>query len=271
MSGIRNQGSAAYVVPRVLPPSGTVIWLIACKEAGELMFSPRGLGSLLTVASVLSAFGLLLISDTELGLLDNAQVVYDMVGVAVALGALIAIVAGVDSIGGERERGSLVPLLLAPAPRSALFWGKFAGVAAAWPATVAITLPYLWAIGSTGQNFWSGMAALIVLGTPVVLAFGAFSVGLGARLGSVAGALSTALAILVLAGSPVVIGPGLRRTAIGAGFDLINPFSAALNAVDAVVIDGERLVAHWPAFAIAMIWVLVAASFAWIAMRRLAR
>jgi ABC-type transport system involved in multi-copper enzyme maturation permease subunit len=258
-----------FDVPAPSPVTGAQ--LIARKEAGELLLSVRGLAWLLVVAAVLSGFALLLVGDTELALLDNAQVVYDMIAVAVAVGALIAVVAGVDAVGGERERGSLVPLLLVPLPRAALLAGKLGGLLAAWIATVAITLPYLWAVGSTGQNLASGVAAFVVLGTPVVLTFGAFALGLGARLGSVAGALAASLTVLVLSGSPLVIGPGLRRTAIGTAFDLVNPFSAALNAVDAVVIDSEPLLAQTAAFAVTFAWVLIACWFAWGGVRRLAR
>src|SRR5262249_56185842 len=53
------------------------ILLIAGKDTGELLLSLRGLAWLLATTVVLSAFGLLLVGDTELSLLDNAQVVYD--------------------------------------------------------------------------------------------------------------------------------------------------------------------------------------------------
>ena len=44
-------------------------YLIARKEAGELLLSLRGLTWLMAVAIALSAFGLLLVSNTELSLL----------------------------------------------------------------------------------------------------------------------------------------------------------------------------------------------------------
>src|ERR1700676_4299661 len=106
--------------------------LIARKEAGELLLSQRGLAWLMAMAAALSGFALLLVSNTELSLLDNAQVVYDMVGIVGALGALLAIVVGIDATGGERERGSLVPLLLVPASREAILLGKLGGIAVAW-------------------------------------------------------------------------------------------------------------------------------------------
>lgn len=236
--------------------------LIARKESGELLMSRRGLSWLLLLSVVLSVSAVLLISDTELGLLDNAQVVYDVVGIVISLGALLTMVIGVDAIGGERERGSLVPLLLAPMPRSALLLGKLGGQLLAWAVMLAIALPYLWAIGSTGQNLAAGAAGLIVLGTPVVLAFGCFGLGLGARFASVRSALTIGLIGLILGASPLMLGPGLRRTAIGRGFEWVNPFSTVLNAIDAVVIDSEPLAAQAVALAVALAWLLLALWYA---------
>src|ERR1700751_1550738 len=203
--------------------------IIAGNEGGELLLSKRGLLWLLVMSLVLSGFALLLISNTELGLLDNAQVVYDMVGLVISLGALLTLVVGADAIGGEHERGSLVPLLLAPLPRSALLLGKLGGQLIAWAAMLGIALPYLWAVGSTGQNLAAGVACLIILGTPIVLTFGCLGVALGARLLAARSALTVGLVVLILAASPIMLGPGLRRTAIGVAFDWGNPFSAVLN------------------------------------------
>jgi ABC-type transport system involved in multi-copper enzyme maturation permease subunit len=241
---------------------------IARKESSELLLRKRGLLWLLVMSLVLSGFALLLISNTELGVLDNAQVVYDMVGLVISLGALLTLVVGADAIGGEHERGSLVPLLLAPLPRPALLLGKLGGQLIAWAAMLGIATPYLWAVGSTGQNLGAGIACVIILGTPVVLTFGCLGVALGARLLSDSGSLMIGLVLLIIAASPTVLGPGLRRTAIGVAFDWVNPVSTVLNAVDAVVIDSEPLFAQTVPFAVALAWMLIAL---WYARRSVSR
>ena len=80
--------------------------LIARKEGRELLLSFRGLAWILAMTVALSVFDLLFVSNTELSLLDNAQVVYAMVGIVTALGALLAVVVGTDTVAGERERGT---------------------------------------------------------------------------------------------------------------------------------------------------------------------
>lgn len=246
-------------------------FLIARKEAGELLLSLRGLAWLLAMAVALSVFGLLLVSNTELSLLDNAQVVYDMVGVVTALGALLALVAGLDAVAGERERGSLVPLLLTPASRDAIVAGKLGGVAIAWAVMYALALPYLWAVGSTGQNLRQGMAVLVILGSPVVLGFGFFGMGLGARLASARAGLLTGLITLIVSASPLLLGPSLRQSTIGRVFDAVNPFSAAVNAYDAVIIDSQTILAQWPHAAVAAGWLVLTLWLARSGFNRVAR
>lgn len=245
--------------------------LIARKEGGDLLLSLRGLGWLLTMAVVLSVFGLLLVGNTELSLLDNAQVVYDMGGIVTALGALLAVVVGTDSVAGERERGTLVPLLLTPISRSGILLGKLGGQAIAWAAMYVLAMPYLWAVGSTGQNLVDGAACVALLGTPVVLGFGFLAMGLGACLASARSSLLTGLIFLLLSASPLLLGPSLRQSAVGRAFDAINPFSGALNAYDAVIIDSQSVLAQLPHVGVTLIWLGLTLWFAVHSLNRVFR
>jgi ABC-type transport system involved in multi-copper enzyme maturation permease subunit len=239
------------------------------KEASEILFSPRGIFWLLTMTMVLSVFCLLLVGSTELSLLDNAQVVYDMSGIVTLLGSLLGVIVGNDSIAGERERGSLTPLLLAPISRTGLLMGKIGGLTVTWIIMFAVSMPYFWAIGSTGQNLLIGMIGVAMLGTPVVLGFGFFSVGLAAQLDSSRSSLTVALLVLLVAGSPLLIGPSLRQTAIGRFFDAVNPFSAAVNAFDSMIIDSQSIMMQDGRLALVAAWLALTFAFALAGVRRL--
>jgi len=116
------------------------------------------------------AFGvrLLLVGNTELSLLDNAQVVYDMAGMSRLLGASCRRRRQrLDR--GERERGQPNALLLTPISRAGLVTGKMGGLVIAWVLMFLIAVPYLWAVGSTGQNLVAAILGVALFGTPVVL------------------------------------------------------------------------------------------------------
>lgn len=243
------------------------IILIASKESGELLGSGRGLGWLLALSVILSVLALLLVSNTELSLLDNAQVVYMVMGTITALGGLLALVLGSDAIAGEKERGTLIPLLLTPLTTTQMVLGKMGGQVVAWVLMYALSLPYLWAVGSSGQNLAQAIAYLALFGTPVALGFGFYAIGLSARCGNVRTALLAALITLMLLASPLLIGPSLRQSTLGKLFDMVNPFSAALNTFDSVVIDSQPFSMQLGRLSVTLIWL----ALAWWFARRSAR
>jgi ABC-type transport system involved in multi-copper enzyme maturation permease subunit len=229
-----------------------------------MLRSQRGLLGLLLFSCLLSAFSLLLVSDTELSLLDNAQVVYLMTATVMAAGALLAAVLGSDAYAGERERGTLVPLLCAPVRPSALLGGKTLGLLGAWGIMFITATPYLWAVGAAGQNLVSALLYLALFGTPVVLGFGLLAMSMSARSGSVLASLLSMVSLLLVMSTPLWIGPGLRQTVIGRIMDAINPFAGALNTFDSVIIDSQPLSAQAGRLALVVLWL----GLCWMAARR---
>ena len=229
-------------------------WTIAYKESAQMLCSQRGLLWLLAFSGLLSAFGLLLVSNTELSLLDNAQVVCMMAGTALAAGALMAAILGSDAYAGEKDRGTLVPLLCAPLGADALLAGKALGLLGAWGVMFAMAAPYLWAVGASGQNLGAAVLYLALFGTPVVLGFGFLAMALSARTGSVIASLLSTVTVLMLAASPLLIGPGLRGTAVGRALDAINPVAGALNTFDSVIIDSEPFSAQGARLLLVIAW-----------------
>lgn len=232
-------------------------WTIAYKETVQMLRSQRGLLCLLAFSGLLSAFSLLLVSNTELSLLDNAQVVYMMSGTALAAGSLLATILGSDAYAGEKERGTLVPLLCTPIDAGALLAGKALGMLIAWGVMFAVSTPYLWAVGASGQNLGAAAFYLVLFGTPVVLGFGYLAMALSARTGSVLASLLITVILLMLVASPLLIGPGLRSTAIGLALDAVNPFAGALNTFDSVIIDSEPFSAQYARLLLVSTWLVV--------------
>lgn len=243
--------------------------LIALKEAKELLASSRGLAWVLALSLVLSALSLILISSAELSLLDNAQVVYMMMGTVMALGGVLAVALGSDALAGERERGSLMPLLLAPVTPVEIVLGKMGGQVAGWVVMYLVSLPYVWAIGSSGQNLFQAVIYLALFATPVVLGFGFLAIGLSARIPTVRSSLLISLTLLLLLASPLLLGPSLRQSTVGHLFDAVNPFSAALNTFDSVVIDSEPLGFQALRLAVVAAWLGLSAVFAVRSVRNL--
>lgn len=242
----------------------TPLMHIVTKELKELFMTGRGLAWLLTSSLILSGFSILLVGNTELSLLDNAEALYMMMGTITAMGCLLAAALGSDAVAGERERGTLVSLLLTPLSPGRILAGKIGGLSLAWLVIYLISLPYLWAVGGTGQNLLQAVSYLALFGTPVAFAFGFYSLALSAHFRSVRSALVTALITLIFLASPLLIGPGLRNNPVGRAFDALNPFAAALNSFDSAVIDSQGFNEQVPRLAVTILWL---AATAWLARR----
>jgi ABC-type transport system involved in multi-copper enzyme maturation permease subunit len=211
------------------------------KEFMEDLVATRGSIFLLIAAVVLSVFSVLLVSNTELSLLDNAQSVYMMSGIIMALASLIAVIRGSDGFAGERERETLEPLMLTPVTGHRMALAKLIGILFSWFILFTLSIPYLWAVGSTGQNLLPAIEYLFTMGTLMVVIFGGLALALSAKARNFKSALSVGLTIFLVAGSPVILGPSLRQSAVGRAIDLLNPFAGALNTLDSVIIDSQGL------------------------------
>lgn len=218
-------------------------WMLAVvtKECKEEIFCIRGAAFYLTSVLILSSFCLLLIANTELSLLDNAQAVYMMTAMIMAIAVLLAVVRGSDGFAGERERGTLEPLLAAPLPATGVAQSKLAGILFAWFFLFVLSLPYVWSVGSSGQNLGSAILSLVATGTLVIFTYGALMLALSARMRTLKGVLGVGLLLFLISGVPLVLGPSLRQAGIARLFDWINPLALSLNLVDSVVIDSQGL------------------------------
>jgi len=236
------------------------------REFQEDFQASRGAVFLLIATVVLSSFAVLLVSNTELSLLDNAQAVYMMAGIIIALAALVAVIRGSDGFAGERDRETLEPLLLAPITGRRLAEAKLCGLLCSWLVLFILALPYLWAVGSTGQNLLPAVQYLFLTGTLMVLLFGGAALALSAKMRSFKGVLSLGLALLLFLGSPIVLGPSLRQSYVGRMLDLANPLAGALNTLDSVIIDSQGVALQLVrltimiAYSLAVLWFLKAVT-----------
>jgi len=232
------------------------------KELLEGVLSIRSAALYLTSVAVLSVFAVTLVSNREMSLLDNAQAVYLMSCIVLAMGLLVAVIRGSDSFAGERERQTLELLLVAPVRGREIALAKLGGTLLAWVVTFVLAIPYVWAVGSTGQNLGPALVYLFVSGALLTLIFGGVTLIVSTRTRSLMAALSVGLTLFLLFGSPVVLGPSLRQSSVGRIIDWVNPFAHGLNMLDSVVVDSQGIsfqLAHLGVLAgyaiVIMLWV----------------
>ena len=209
------------------------------KEIRESVLTPKGFLWYIITSMILSVLSYLFLSNKELSLLDQGQMVYLIMNFITALGILVGLVFGADAFAGEMERGTMEALFLTPVTKGEIATGKLGAALTNWGILLAISLPYLFVVGKGGQNLLIGIAYLALLGTFLDIIFSAFSMGLSSRIKSVKNSLMASFFIFLLAGSPIFLSAAQRRTWFGQALDFINPFADAINTFDSVVVDSQ--------------------------------
>ncbi|MDI6728976.1 MAG: ABC transporter permease subunit [Thermodesulfovibrionales bacterium] len=209
------------------------------KEIRESILTSKGFLWYTLTSIILSILSYLFLTNSELSLLDQGQMLYMIMNFITALGILMGLVFGSDAFAGEIERGTLEALFISPVNKTEIAMGKLGAAVTNWGIIFVISLPYLFVVGKGGQNLLIGIAYLAILGTLLAIIFSAFSMGLSARIKSMKNSLIISFFIFLLAGAPIFLSAALRKTWFGMILDLINPFADAINTFDSVVIDSQ--------------------------------
>jgi len=122
------------------------------KECVENLSVFRTIVMFIFVCILMSVYSILLISNTEMSLLDNAHAEYMLTELVLTLSLLVTLLLGSDGIAGERERDTLEVLLLSPVNGRSISVSKLFNILFTWLILFVLSLPYLWAIAGNGQN-----------------------------------------------------------------------------------------------------------------------
>lgn len=237
-------------------------WLIvADREIRDLWLGGRGLALLLAYAVVLSVTTYLTATNEALNFLEQREAVSLTLQVAVAIGALLALLASADAISGERERGTLESLLLAPIPRPAVIIGKGLAALTLWLAAFAVAAPYVWYLGRGVGVVRTSLLNGFLVGSLLSLTM----VGLGLLISTFAESNRVSLSVSVFAllalFAPTQLPSSAQRGWFGDLMLRADPFTAGLRYLSRTIINTRTFAqeAHWlvgPGIAAALALVL---------------
>src|SRR5437867_5888927 len=138
-------------------------------ELRDLWLGGRGLLLTLAFSVLVSTLTYLTATNRALNFLEQRESVNLTLQVAIAVGALLALLGAADTVSGERERGTLEALLLTPVSRLQLTAGKLGAALSLWLAAFAITIPYVWVLGRGVRIVGDALVTGFVVGTLLAL------------------------------------------------------------------------------------------------------
>jgi ABC-2 type transport system permease protein len=216
---------------------------VASRELRDLWVRGRGIPILLAYAVLLSVTSYVTATNRELNFLEQREALNQTLQIAVALGALLVLVAGAESVTGERDHGTIESLMVAPFPRSAIVGGKAMAVMSLWAAAYLCAVPYVLYLSRGTRVTAAALIGGLVVGTLLAV----FAAGVGLALSIVAAttrsSVSLGLFLLLALFAPTQLPTSARQAWFGTALLHANPFTSGLRYLSRLVVDAHGVTA----------------------------
>jgi ABC-2 type transport system permease protein len=213
--------------------------VVGAQEVRDLWLGGRGLTLSLAFSLLLSVLAYLTATNQALNFLEQREAVNLTLQVAIAVGALLALLAAADTVSGERERGTLESLLLTPVSRLQLTGGKLGAALTLWLAAFAITIPYVWFLGRGVGIVGDALATGVVVGSLLAVFLTSLGVVISVFARSNRVSLSLSLFVLLALFAPTQFPTGAQQGWAGDLLLRANPLTAGEHYVGKIVVDGH--------------------------------
>ena len=227
--------------PEIAAPThrSTATPVVLEQELRDLWLGGRGLVLSFAFSLLLSVIAYLAATNRALNFLEQRETVNLSLQVAVAVGALLALLAAADAISGERERGTLEGLLLTPVAKLDLTTGKLTAALSLWLAAFAITVPYVLFLGRGVGIAGDALAAGIVVGTLLAVCLASLGILISVFSSSNRVSLSVSLFLLLALYAPTQLPSSAQRGLAGDLLLRLNPVAAGEHYIGKIVVDGH--------------------------------
>jgi ABC-type transport system involved in multi-copper enzyme maturation permease subunit len=220
-------------------------WTVFTRELRDLWIGGKALYLMLIYTVLLGGYAFSLASNVEVQLVRLNEMILEMVKAAIAVCLLISMVIAADSISGERERRTLEGLLLTPATRRQIVFGKLLAAVSPFPVALAVSVPYWLVLAKGDPVFGAAVLWTLVLGSALVPALAAIGLLVSIACNTTKASMLVCLGLyLPMLMAAEIFRPGKVMTAAEAAKGLVLQTINPLAAVHGFL--SQTLVFHAP-------------------------
>lgn len=220
--------------------------VVAGQEFRDLWVNGRGPLLVFAFSVLLSAVAYLAATNQVLDYLAQRDAVDLVLRTVVAVGVLVTLVVSADGISGERERGTLESLLLAPVHPREIVTGKLLGAMSLWFAAFLVGVPYVWLLGRSASIVGTAMLLGLVIGTLLAFALAVFGLLVSGAAGSNKMSLSVSLFVLLALFALTQLPTGPNQSWVADVLVRINPVGSGLHYMSGLLVERHGWTAELP-------------------------
>jgi ABC-2 family transporter len=214
-------------------------WLVLRRELVDLWMSGRMVVLVILFTVLMSATSALRELESQVNLIPPAEMVFLTLLSAISFGVLLSLVAGADSVSGDRERGTLEPMLLSPAGRRQIVFAKFIAAVSPWPVALALSLPYVIVLGKGDEILGPGVLWTAGLGTLLAMAFASFGLLVSIWSRSNRTSLFVCLLVYLLFLIPTQFPGQAQKGGLGYAVQQVDPMQATSEFLEKFIVNNR--------------------------------
>ncbi|MDE2312229.1 MAG: hypothetical protein KGJ93_04070 [Patescibacteria group bacterium] len=211
-----------------------LIWL---KELKGELYTWKSTAWLLAASLLFSFTSYLLLTNKELTLLDQTELLWLLGKVIVGVGLLVVTIDASSIISSEFEQETAESLFLTPLALKDFLLGKLLAPLTLWILIYLISVPYIIVASAGSRLALPFMGHVFLLGTLCVLGFILMTFAIALLYRSSKNTLTTAFVILLAAAVPALFAATLKSGSVLTTVSKINPLDNVFSALDNVLVD----------------------------------
>jgi ABC-type transport system involved in multi-copper enzyme maturation permease subunit len=216
------------------------------KEIQAELYTWKGMLWLVIAAVLFSFTSYLLLTNSELSLLDQTELMWLFSKIVIAAALLIVTIDASLLITNEFEHETLESLFLAPVTLPMFVLGKILSSLTLWAAVLVVATPYIIVISAGTHLAPAFIGYVALLGTLGVLGFTFLIFGISLFFRSVRNSITTGLIVLFVFAVPALFAANLKNGVAAQVFSRANPIDNIFSALDNILVDYKTaLLNNW--------------------------
>ena len=211
-----------------------IVWL---KDFMAELYTWKSMAWLLIASVVFSITSYLLLTDKELSLLDQTEMLWLFGKIIIGAALLVVIIHASSLITSEFENETAENLFLSPLTMRDFVIGKLLAALSLWVLVYVVSVPYM-LVTSAGSGLTLAFVGYVALfGTLCILSFALLAFAVSFPFRSMKNTLTTTLVVMFALSVPAFFSSTLKNNAAAAGFARINPVDNVFSALDNILVD----------------------------------
>jgi len=219
------------------------IWL---KEIKAELYTWKSMAWLLISSLLFSFTSYLLLTNKELSLLDQTELLWLLGKIIIGVGFLIVAIDASSLITSEFEKETAESLFLSPISIKDFILGKLYAALTLWLLIYIVAIPYI-IVASAGSHLaLSFLVYVLLLGTLGIVGFCLFIFAISLLYRSSKNTLTTSLILLLVMATPALFASNLKNNSFASFLSSINPLDNIFSSLDNVLVDYQlKITQNW--------------------------